>query len=64
VVSVRVTGTVLLLWSATTWYRLLRPVFDDQTDSSATLGGVAFIVSLLTAAIFSYVPDRVSLHRV
>lgn len=63
VVVVRLTGGVLLLWSATLWYSQLRPVFADDDGQGAVRGGLAFIGVLAAGLIFSYVPDQVSLHR-
>lgn len=62
--TVRACGAVLMLWSAVEWFRLLSPIFDPAaTVNDQVFAGVAFFTSLLVGLVFSYVPDRASLHR-
>lgn len=63
VVVVRLTGGVLLLWSGLAWYQLLAPTFDGSDEQADELTGlVLFLGSLGLGLVFSYVPDRASLH--
>lgn len=64
VVAVRVSGSVLLMWSGVVWYRLLLPIFDEaSTPDQLLVAGLLFLASLAGGAVFSFVPDRASLHR-
>jgi hypothetical protein len=64
VVTVRVSGGVLMLWSGLIWYRIDRAGTGQSASTSKTLATfVGLFATLLLGYAFSFVPDRASLHR-
>jgi hypothetical protein len=61
-IVIRLIGTVLLAATAVAWYRKFAPVFADESHGTAGLF-LLFFGTLVGGVLFSYIPERASLHR-